>query len=60
MQIEEIKMKGWTEGAGRMGTPRQEGVYPVGSVSREAMISFVETFADTYGIGISYILEGNI
>ena len=26
------------------------------SLSREAMISFVETFADSYGIGISYIL----
>ena len=27
------------------------------SISREAMISFVETFADTYGVGISYILQ---
>lgn len=27
------------------------------SLSREAMISFVETFADSYGIGISYILD---
>lgn len=26
------------------------------SLSREAMISFVETFADTYGIGIEFIL----
>lgn len=27
------------------------------SMSREAMISFVETLADTYGVGISYILK---
>ena len=27
------------------------------SLSREAMIAFVETFADTYGVGISYILD---
>lgn len=27
------------------------------SVSREAMISFVETFADNYGIGIEFILN---
>ena len=27
------------------------------SISREAMISFVETLADTYGVGISYILK---
>lgn len=27
------------------------------SMSREAMISFVETFADTYGIGIEFILN---
>lgn len=27
------------------------------SISREAMISFVETFADTYGVGISYIFD---
>lgn len=27
------------------------------SMSREAMISFVETLADTYGVGISYILN---
>lgn len=26
------------------------------SLSREAMISFVETFADTYGVGIEFIL----
>ena len=29
------------------------------SLSREAMISFVETFADTYGVGIDYILSKN-
>lgn len=27
------------------------------SLSREAMIAFVETLADTYGVGISYILD---
>lgn len=27
------------------------------SMSREAMISFVETFADTYGVGIEFILN---
>ncbi len=27
------------------------------SISREAMIAFVETLADTYGVGISYILK---
>ncbi len=27
------------------------------SLSREAMVSFIETFADTYGVGISYILD---
>lgn len=27
------------------------------SMSREAMISFIETLADTYGVGISYILD---
>lgn len=27
------------------------------SISREAMISFVETLADTYGVGIEYIFE---
>lgn len=27
------------------------------SLSREAMISFVETFADTYGVGIEFILD---
>lgn len=27
------------------------------SLSRESMIAFVETLADTYGIGISYILD---
>lgn len=27
------------------------------SLSRESMIAFVETFADTYNIGISYILD---
>ncbi|MBD5442632.1 MAG: hypothetical protein K2M50_05160 [Treponemataceae bacterium] len=27
------------------------------SLSREAMIAFVETLADTYGVGISYILN---
>lgn len=27
------------------------------SLSREAMISFVETFADTYGVGIDFILS---
>ena len=29
------------------------------SISREAMISFVETLADTYGVGITYILSQN-
>lgn len=29
------------------------------SISRESMISFVETFADTYGVGIEYIFENN-
>lgn len=29
------------------------------SISREAMISFVETLADTYGVGITYILNQN-
>lgn len=28
-------------------------------ISREAMINFVETFADNWGIGISYILKNN-
>lgn len=27
------------------------------SLSREAMISFVETFADTYGVGIEFIMK---
>lgn len=27
------------------------------SISRESMISFIETLADTYGVGISYILN---
>lgn len=27
------------------------------SLNREAMIAFVETFADTYGVGINYILN---
>lgn len=27
------------------------------SISREAMIAFVETLADTYGVGIAYILD---
>ena len=27
------------------------------SMSRESMISFIETLADTYGVGISYILK---
>lgn len=30
------------------------------SLSREAMISFVETLADTYGVGISYILDEKV
>ncbi len=30
------------------------------SISREAMISFVETLADTYGVGIEYILKNKI
>lgn len=29
------------------------------SISREAMIAFVETLADTYGVGIEYILNNN-
>ena len=29
------------------------------SMTREAMISFVETFADVYGVGISNIFEEN-
>ena len=27
------------------------------SISRESMISFIETFADSYGVGISFILD---
>ncbi len=30
------------------------------SLSREAMISFVETFADTYGLGINFILNNKV
>lgn len=30
------------------------------SLSREALISFVETFADTYGVGIDFILNNKV
>lgn len=54
----------------KMYKPNEEFVYPSKerlrdilydfkycSISREGMISFVETFADTYGVGIEFILS---
>lgn len=58
------------EGAYKEKFGEQEFIYPSAarikdiiydfkycSISREAMIAFVETLADTYGVGIAYILD---